>query len=244
MEKKVTIKKTHQLIISLLLVSIIISSCSISDMNDSYALENGTLLSSSEVEALNALEPQANAIRDKIIVENTRSIESNNDNDLDAPQVAIVEAWIDLLKENFGDDYLKYIVRGTYGEETVIISEDSNARISVPIGEDSIFTYQMTAYCKWISLPWGAYNYADTYSEKTSKITGERDTHPSQTIKVTVSDAAGTVSKALNSRSHVQVAGKLRTGFFPISYDPTSIHQIWDEHITNNYIARTYHWTH
>lgn len=230
-------------IISTIFISIIFilisMSCATDFPDESVQLENGVTLNQEEVETLKSMETKAYAIQERIITESTRN------NAIDASD-QIVKEWINLLKEEFGDNYKKYIIEGTHGSQTVDVPVEDESRAYVVIDDKpGVLHYaKLTFDCKWVCLPWGAYNYATTKVQGMTKGSTTVLNLPASYIGVTVSDAAGTVSKTLYKTHYVLVNGKLKKGFFPKSYNPKTIHKAGGHYPLHSTHYRTYYWRH
>lgn len=233
-------------LLAILSLAVVISCAPVGDTD--MTLPNGTVITQTDIDYLNSLQPKADAIINDVLG-SSRAIgfTSGKNVSMTADEnMALKDRLIQLLKDEVGADYRKYVVEGSLGDATEITSEPVASRgFGVDDGSNSAYQYAMLVDCRYCMLPWGTWDWATTSHIATLISTGDDSPDNVQTIYAKIVDEANPsgVEASSGPASSVTATGKPKFGFFVKIKNISSTHRVWDENITNGYINRTYSWT-
>jgi hypothetical protein len=146
-------------LLAILLLVVVASCAPVSDKN--MTLANGTVITQTDIDYLNSLQPKADAIINEVLG-STRAIGFTGGKDVsmtDDENMALKDRLIQLLKDEVGADYMKYVVEGSLGNATEITSEPVASRgFGVDDGSNAAYQYTMYVDCRYCMLPWGTWN--------------------------------------------------------------------------------------
>jgi hypothetical protein len=153
----------------------LIASCS-TGTSKIMTLENGTVITQADVDYLDSLQPKADALFDEVLG-SSRAIgfkDGQNVSISENENAALKDKLIQLLKDEVGADYMKYVVEGSLGEAVEMSSPAALSRaIDVADGANSAFQYRMIVDANYLKLPWGSWCWAVTQHKAIMISTGE-----------------------------------------------------------------------
>jgi hypothetical protein len=226
-------------------------SCSLGSPG-TYTLPNGTVISASERESLEALNAEAEAIFTSRLGEvRAKDISSGGCPDTTEDEnFAIMEDLKSLIRSEFGPDADKYIIEGYFEEEADLSTPSMNGSrgFDVTTGIDAIYQYRLYMEAKYCILPWGSWNWA--FSEHRAyyintpvdRFTWYTDTV--QNIRSMIKDEANPsgISVTKSQAASVTATGKPKYGLFPKIGNIVSEHEAWDENIAGGHVLRSFSW--
>jgi hypothetical protein len=194
------------------LVALSIAGCDI-DLDNRTTLPNGIVIDRATKDHLIALESQFT----ELVAAKSARTRTIYDTDLyEPPQV---QAARELLLREFGAQGLNYIIIGKIGSETIEISPPSGSRYLSAIGDDGVFVYYLEGLGKYVCLPWGAWNWAESHVSRRIKATGQVATYSGAAalhtkIVDSTTPSPGNESWAYQAKD-LNASGNTVYGFFP-----------------------------